>query len=158
MFKIKIMGTYIKETTKEDQKVAMNCVQDFQAVYQRIKSSQTNKVKIKVQETEEFITIPKQALTILSAIIENMAEGKSISIVPSKSELSTQQVADMLNVSRPHIVKLLEAKKIPFKKVGSHRRILLKDVMEYKGQLAKERESQLEFLSNQAQNLKHGYE
>ncbi|WP_211228191.1 excisionase family DNA-binding protein [Aequorivita capsosiphonis] len=61
-----------------------------------------------------------------------MAEGKTISIVPSNSEVSTQQAADMLNVSRPHLVKLLEAQKIPFKKVGSHRRILLNDIIEYK--------------------------
>ena len=71
-----------------------------------------------------------------------MAEGKTISIVPSNSEVSTQQAADMLNVSRPHLIKLLEAKKIPFNKVGSHRRILLKDIMEYKEQLAKQREAQ----------------
>jgi len=152
------MATYSKETTKEDQEIAMNCVQDFQAVYQSVKLSRKNEVKIKVEETDEFITIPKSALTILSAVIENMARGESISIVSSSSELSTQQVATMLNVSRPHIVKLLETKKIPFKKVGSHRRILLKDVMEFKEQLAKEREAQLDFLSNQAQNLKLGYE
>ena len=61
-----------------------------------------------------------------------MAEGKTVSIVPSDSELSTQQAADMINVSRPHLIKLLESKQIPFKKVGSHRRVLLMDIMEYK--------------------------
>ena len=64
----------------------------------------------------------------------------------------------MLNVSRPHLVKLLKANKIPFKKVGSHRRILLKDILEYKEQQTKEREAQLDFLANQAQNLNLGYE
>ena len=111
-----------------------------------------------MQETGEFITIPKKALTLLSAIIQNMAEGKTISIVPSNSEVSTQQAADMLNVSRPHLIKILETKKIPFKKIGSHRRILLKDIMEYKEQLAKQREAQLDFLSHQAQDLNLGYE
>ncbi len=64
----------------------------------------------------------------------------------------------MLNVSRPYLVKLLETKKIPFKKAGSHRRVLLKDIMEYEAQLAKQREVQLDFLSNQAQDLNLGYE
>lgn len=123
-----------------------------------MKSSRKKGVRIKIQETGAFITIPKKALTLLSAIIQNMAEGKTISIVPSNSEVSTQQAADMLNVSRPHLVKLLETKKIPFKKVGSHRRILLQDIMEYKERLDKKRESQLDFLSNQAQDLKLGYE
>ncbi|MFM7092465.1 MAG: excisionase family DNA-binding protein, partial [Bacteroidota bacterium] len=100
---------------------------------------------------------PKKALTFLAAIIQNMAEGKTISIVPSHSELSTQQAADILNVSRPHLIKLLEFNKIPFKKVGSHRRILLKDIMEFQNQLAKKREDQLDFLSKQAQDLNLGY-
>jgi excisionase family DNA binding protein len=86
-----------------------------------------------------------------------MAEGKTISIIPSNSELSTQQAADMINVSRPHLIKLLESKQIPFNKVGSHRRVLLMDIMKYQDQLAKQRENQLDFLSNQAQDLNLGY-
>jgi excisionase family DNA binding protein len=86
-----------------------------------------------------------------------MAEGKTVSIVPSDSELSTQQAADMINVSRPHLIKLLESKQIPFKKVGSHRRVLLMDIMEYQDQIVKQREDQLDFLSNQAQDLNLGY-
>jgi len=156
--KFKIMETLIGRTTKEDQKIAMNSLHGFQDVSQRMKSSRKRGVKIKIQETGEFITIPKKALSLLSTIIQNMAEGKTISIVPSNSEVSTQQAADMLNVSRPHLIKLLKAKKIPFKKVGSHRRILLKDIMEYKEQQAKEREAQLDFLANQAQDLNLGYE
>lgn len=152
------METLIKRTTKEDQKIALSSLQGFQDVSQRIKSSRKKGVKIKIQETGEFITIPKKALALLSAILQNMAEGKTISIVPSNSEVSTQQAADMLNISRPHLVKLLEAKQIPFKKVGSHRRVLLKDIIEYKEQLAKQREAQLDFLSNQAQDLNLGYE
>ncbi|MCR1026861.1 excisionase family DNA-binding protein [Cellulophaga baltica] len=152
------MEPLIRRTTKDDQKIALKSLQGFQVVSQRIKSSRKKGVKIKIQETGEFITIPKKALTLLSAIIQNMAEGKTISIVPSNSEVSTQQAADMLNVSRTHLIKLLEAKKIPFNKVGSHRRILLNDIMEYKEQLAKQREAQLDFLSNQAQDLNLGYE
>ncbi len=152
------METLIRRTTKEDQKIAISSLQGFQVVSQRIKSSRKRGVKIKIQETGEFITIPKKALSLLSAIIQNMAEGKTISIVPSNSEVSTQQAADMINVSRPHLIKLLKAKNIPFKKVGSHRRILLKDIMEYKEQQAKQREAQLDFLANQAQDLNLGYE
>lgn len=151
------METLIGMTTKEDQKIAISSLQGFQDVSQRIKSSRKKGIKIKVQETGEFITIPKKALTLLSTILQNMAEGKTISIVPSNSEVSTQQAADMLNVSRPHLIKLLEAKKIPFKKVGSHRRVLLEDIMEYKEHLDKQREAQLDFLSNQAQDLNLGY-
>ncbi len=151
------METLIKRTNKEDQKIAISSLPDFQAVSKRIKSSQKNGVKIKIQESGEFLTIPKKALTFLTAIIQNMAEGKTVSIVPSDSDLSTQQAADMINVSRPHLIKLLESKQIPFKKVGSHRRVLLMDIMEYQDQIVKQREDQLDFLSNQAQDLNFGY-
>lgn len=87
-----------------------------------------------------------------------MSEGKSITIVPTDSELSTQQAADMLHVSRPHLIKLLESKKIPFKKVGSHRRILLRDIINFEKKFEKDREEQLKFLSKQAQDLDLGYQ
>jgi len=68
-------------------------------------------------------------MLLLFEILDNMAMGKSITLIPSEAEVSTQQAADMLNVSRPHLVKLLEKGEIPFKKVGSHRRIQLKDLI-----------------------------
>ncbi len=152
------METLVKKTTKEDQEIAIDSLQEFQVIYKKIKSSESKGVKIKIQETGEFITIPKKALSLLSTIIQNMAEGKTISIVPSNSEISTQQAAEMLNVSRPHLIKLLESNKIPFKKVGSHRRILLQDILKYKERQSKERETQLDFLAKQAQDLNLGYE
>lgn len=156
--KKKMMEALIGKTTKQDQKIAKSSLQGFQLVSKRIKTSKSIGVKIQIQETGEFITIPKKAITLLSSIIQNMADGKTISIVPSNSEVSTQQASEMLNVSRPHLIKLLETKKMPFYKVGSHRRILLKDVLDYKEQHAKQREAQLDFLSHQAQELKLGYD
>lgn len=152
------MEALLKRTTKSDQRIAINSLKGFQSVSHEVKSSQSKGIKIKIQETGEFITIPKKALLLLSAILQNMAEGKSISIIPSGSEISTQQAADMLNVSRPHLVKLLEAGLIPFKKVGSHRRVLLQDIITYEKNLNKEREGQLDFLAKQAQDLNLGYE
>lgn len=84
--------------------------------------------------------------------------GKAISLLPSDSELITQQAADILNVSRPHVVKLLEEGVIPFKKVGSHRRILLEDLLVYANQQKETRKEHLQFLTQQAQALNLGYE
>lgn len=86
-----------------------------------------------------------------------MADGKSITLVPSGTEVTTQQAADMLNVSRPHVVKLLGEGKIPFKKIGAHRRIMLDDVIAYDNQQKASRKQQLDFLSKQAQELNMGY-
>ena len=152
------MEAIIEQTTKTDQKIALNSLEAFLNVSNRIKTSRKTGIKIKIQETGEFMTIPKKALELLFFIIQNMSEGRSISLIPSDSEISTQQAADMLNVSRPHLVKLLEAGNIPFKKVGSHRRILLQDLITYEKKIATEREKQLDFLANQAQKLNLGYE
>lgn len=152
------MEAIIEQTTKADQKIALKSLEAFLDVSNSLKTSSKTGIKIKVQETGEFMTIPKKAMELLFFIVQNMSEGKSISLIPSDSELSTQQAADMLNVSRPHLVKLLEAGNIPFKKVGSHRRILLQDVIRYEKKIALERDKQLDFLAKQAQNLNLGYE
>lgn len=152
------MEPIIEQTTKTDQKIALNSLEAFLHVSKRIKSSQKTGIKIQVEETGDFMTIPKKALELLFLIIQHMSEGRSISLIPSGSEISTQQAANMLNVSRPHLVKLLETGNIPFKKIGKHRRILLKDIIAYEERLAKEREVQLDFLATQAQNLNLGYE
>lgn len=87
-----------------------------------------------------------------------MAEGKSVTLFPSDAEISTQEAADLLNVSRPYVVSLLKKGDIPFTKVGTHRRILLSDIIAYDKQLQKNRNSKLNFLAKQAQELNLGYE
>ncbi len=91
------------------------------------------------------------------AILGNMAEGKSSTLIPSDAVLSTQQAADFLNVSRPHLVKLLEEGQIPFEKAGTHRSIELNNLVAYKKNLKTNRNEKLEFLTKQAQNLNLGY-
>jgi excisionase family DNA binding protein len=152
------METIIERTTQEDQRIALSSMSHFRDASKRIAEIKKGSIKIKIQETGEFISIPRKALTFLLEIISSMAEGKSITLIPSDSEISTQQAADMLNVSRPHLVKLLENGEIPFKKVGSHRRVFLQDLIEYERRLAKTREEKMQFLAKQAQDLNLGYE
>ena len=117
-----------------------------------------NGVKIRIQESGMDITVPRKALELLQFILSSMAQGKAVSLITSDSEVTTQQAADILNVSRPHLVKLLEQGALPFKKVGSHRRILLEDLLAYESKQKKQREQQLQLLADQAQELHLGYE
>lgn len=87
-----------------------------------------------------------------------MVQRKDISLLLLNSVLDIQQAADILNVSRPHVVKLMEGGAIPFKKVGSHRRVLLDDVLVNANQQKEARKEQLQFLAQQAQELNLGYE
>lgn len=156
LYKQKIdMETVLERPTKKEQKMASESVVDFTSM---ISSSKSDTVKIQITETEESFIMPRKALEFLSYILSEMAAGKAISLISSESELSTQQAANILNVSRPHIVKLLEQGIIPFKKTGSHRKILMKDVMTYSAHQSKTRTKKLKFLAEQAQELNLGYE
>ena len=148
----------MNRTSSDDQRIALGSMNRLKEVSSKLRTVSTPGIKIRINETGEFITIPKKALSLLITILSHMSEGKSITIIPTDSEVSTQQAADMLNISRPHLVKLLENNTIPFKKVGSHRRILLRDLVTYEKSLQRTREEKLKFLSEQAQDLNLGYE
>lgn len=152
------METVLKKTSGDDQRIALGSMASLKGISIKLRDVSTLGIKIQIEETDELITIPKKALSLLITIVSNMSEGKSISIVPTDSEVSTQQAADMLNVSRPYLIKLLENNTIPFKMVGSHRRVLLRDLLSYEKSLQRTREEKLKFLSAQAQDLGLGYE
>ncbi|WP_199539381.1 helix-turn-helix domain-containing protein [Dyadobacter luteus] len=149
------METVLTKPSRREQKMAGESVYNFSAA---VDSRKSDTVHIRIEENSEIFTIPRRALKFLSQILSSMAEGKTISLIPSESELSTQQAADMLNVSRPYVVKLLETGVIPFKKVGTHRRIPLEALLAYETEQKQVRNTNLEFLAKQAQDLNMGYE
>ncbi|WP_027710146.1 helix-turn-helix domain-containing protein [Zooshikella ganghwensis] len=110
-----------------------------------------------VDEGGEQLTVPTAALNLLKEVLVQMAQGHAVTLVPVHAELTTQQAADMLNVSRPYLVKLLEQGEIPFTKKGTHRRVLFQDVMNYKQAIDQKRLSVLDELTAQAQELDMGY-
>lgn len=86
-----------------------------------------------------------------------MAAGNGVSVIPQHAELTTQEEANMLNVSRPYLVKLLESGEIPFSKAGTHRRILLSDLMDYQKKTKQQTKESLDALAASAQELDMGY-
>ncbi len=86
-----------------------------------------------------------------------MAKGNAVTIMPVHAELTTQEATDLLNVSRPFLIKLLEERKIPYRMVGSKRRILAEDIMKYKNDIDQKRLNILDELANEAQKNNMGY-
>jgi excisionase family DNA binding protein len=114
-------------------------------------------LRIRDAGQEATIELPASAVKLLQAILENMAAGRAVKIAPQSAELTTQQAADFLNVSRPFLVQLLERKELPFRLVGTHRRIRFEDILRYKENIDVERRKVLDRLVAQAQDLKMGY-
>lgn len=108
-------------------------------------------------DPEQAVVLPASAVRLLVRILAEMAEGNAVTLIPIHAELTTQQAAQLLGVSRPFLIKQLESGDVPFRKVGSHRRIPFSALMEYKRKVDKRRADALAALAEQAQKLNMGY-
>jgi len=104
------------------------------------------------------VELPTSALRLLVDILAELADGNAVKVVPVHAGLTTQEAADLLNVSRPHLIKLLESKALPYHKTGKHRCVRLSDLMSYKTERDQMSIDAMEELSRQAQEFGMGYE
>jgi excisionase family DNA binding protein len=114
-------------------------------------------VKAEVGGREVSVDLPKEAIELLVEILGQMANGNAVTIVPVNAELTTQQAAEMLNVSRPFLVGLLVEGKIPHRLVGTHRRVRVADLLAYKQQDDELRKAVQAELTAEAEKLGLGY-
>jgi excisionase family DNA binding protein len=91
-------------------------------------------VSLSVEGEVERVEVPKEAVDLLVRILANMAAGQGVSIIPRHAELTSQQAAEILNVSRPFLLRLLDRGVIDFRLVGTHRRIRAESLMRYKAE------------------------
>ena len=108
------------------------------------------------KDRQTFV-LPAAAVQLLTEALMHLGNGRSVTIMPSELELTTQQAADMLNVSRPYLVKLLDDGKMPFHMAGTHRRIRLNELSAYRRHRDDQSRRALEELAAEAQELDFGY-
>ncbi len=150
------MGEESMQLTKKDLSLAR---QAFITLDKRLKKSLARKPArlLLDAEAEAEIALPPQAVKVLTEVLRHLAAGRDVRVAAYPVELTTQQAANYLKVSRPFLVDLLEKGEIPHRKVGSHRRVLFEDVAAYKRLSDKNRLETLEKLVEQAQELNLGY-
>lgn len=112
----------------------------------------SGKASLRAPSGEE-IELPHSVFEVLVRVVHEMARGNAVKVLPVHAELTTQQAADLLGISRPFLVRLLEDGEVPFRKVGSHRRVRLEDLLVYKDERDRERRRALDELAAESQEL-----
>jgi excisionase family DNA binding protein len=135
----------------EEAKAALRALSSFP---RRRTSSRTVQVRSDGEGRPISATVPREAFDLFVEILGQMANGNAVTIVPVHAELTTQQAADLLHVSRPFLVALLDEGKIPSRKVGSHRRVKAADLAAYQQRDEAKRKKVLDELTAEAE--KHG--
>jgi excisionase family DNA binding protein len=108
-------------------------------------------------DNSPLLRLPPKVLRLIADLLGALAEGKAVSVVPKDLDVTTQEAAMFLNVSRPYLIRLLEEGKIRFHKVGSHRRIRFDDIVHYKEERTRKSNDALQALADQVQEIGMDY-
>jgi excisionase family DNA binding protein len=108
---------------------------------------------LRVSAGDESIELPEALRLILEQAAHELVRGNRVSLLPLGRMLTTRQAAEMLNVSRPFLIQILERDEIPFEMVGTHRRVAIEDVLRYRAQRSEQRREALRALSQEADEL-----
>jgi len=148
-----MVATTPRIPTPQSAEQARAALRALQPVTTRTRA-RTVRLRAAATDKAPTVEVPKDAFNLFLEILGQMANGNAVTLVPIHAELTTQQAADLLNVSRPHLIQLLKDRKIPFHLVGSHRRLRAEDVFRFKARVDEERQQILDDLAAEAQ--KHG--
>ena len=131
-----------KPTTQEQ----LAARESYESLVSSIGLLQNNLAEIEISETGKRIRIPVSVLKLLVQILKEISQGNPVTVVPEATEITTQAASEVLGCSRPHVVRLLEEGKIPYSKVGKHRRIRYDDLMSFKKKMKVSQKKKLQDL------------
>lgn len=131
-----------KPTTQEQ----LAAKESYESLVSSIGLLQNNLAEIEISETGRRISMPVSVLKLLVQILKEISQGNPVTVVPEATEITTQAASEVLGCSRPHVVRLLEEGKIPYSKVGKHRRIRYDDLMSFKKKMKVSQKKKLQDL------------
>ena len=142
----------ITERDQEMARVAQRCIMES------LDRSKAAEIVLKSDDGElPPVSLPPNSLRLIAQVLGALSEGKTVTVVPAERELSTLEAAHLLNVSRPFLIKQMESKKLPYKLVGSHRRVTFEDLMAYRQQMKAGQMDALQRLADDAAELNLDY-
>lgn len=137
-----------EEVDPETVQRALRRIKDF-----LVKQHESELVEVLVEHGQTSLVLPRPTVTLFAQILAQLAEGRGVSVIPSEAELTTQQAADLLGVSRPYMIRLLDEEQIPHRKVGRHRRVPLAEIMAYQRRDDETRRKAVDELGELGQEL-----
>ena len=149
-----LLDSVLDEREAEMAKTAQRCIM---AALDHSKAHRIALVDRRSKNQAPVLELPPKALRFFADLLGAMSQRQPVSLIPQKHELTTQEAAAFLNVSRPFVVKQLEEGKIPYRKVGRHRRVEFEQLVKYQESQRRDTDSALQDLADQAQALKQGY-
>jgi len=149
-----LLDSLLTEDEAELAKVAQRCL------VKALDHSRAHKIRI-IDESGDgdapVLEVPPKALRLFAEMLGAMSQRQPISVIPQKHEVSTQDAAAFLNVSRPFVIKQIEGGKLKCRKVGRHRRVEFEELVRFQKSMRQDSEAALQALAEQAQDLKLGY-
>ncbi len=145
----------VKQTALPDSQAVAQAARAVAALKAYLSShpSPSARLRLGSEDGETQVVVPEAAFALIVAVLEELAQGNTVAVAPVREELTTQQAADLLNVSRPYLVGLLEDGMIPHHRVGNRRKVNLADLLEFKRRDTARREQILCELTAEAQDM-----
>lgn len=151
------MPATLTDLTAPDEKVASDAEEALKLLRPLLKGGRKISPALSLRPEGDRVAVPQVAFDLLMRVLAELANGNAVTIVPINAELTTQQAADLLNVSRPYLIGLLAEGRMPFRMVGTRRRIKFADLLAYKKRDEEAGKAVLDELAAEAQKLNLGY-
>ena len=146
----------LRDVTLPDEEAATAASEALEGLIDFLRSHPTPSARVALvsdRDERAEVVVPTEVFRLLIGMLEHLSQGDAVTVAPIHAELTTQQAADLLNVSRPHLIKLLDEERIPFRRVGNRRKLRLVDVLAYRRADEERRLAALDELTREAEDM-----